>query len=478
MSVKEEILKTEKCDAKNFNPNTVLEWVDFFQKNKPQINGLVGGIMLIVFGGQNIGWGIFNSHLRIQPWSGGYEDDGTIFWTIISWFIANIFGLIIGSFLIRRHTKMRIYIFSSLLSATSAICFIVYPTNISIIQIARIVSSLANGIVYLVILVHASELSIPKIRGYHISMINFCQFIGVLLTAQNISYVYKTRSYETDPTKMLGYSGLICILSGLFLALFLNRESPVYLIQKYKEKEALNNLMRLRSELHESLSIRDEYNELVLMVKEDSQSALNITHYCYQFIIVIILKSLFVFSFNMPLNMYFLNLAKIHFYDGEVDNTGLYLLSARLVAMLVAILFIDFKRMKLFFFSLLGSGIALIFLSQYPVKDDSIYSALIAIAFQIFSGFGISFISDIYLVDSVNTRIKPIFISLTTIYEVLLHIILVVSYFYFKISISNLLLIFGLMMIFAIIAYPFNSKYKILPDTSGLSLRRARNKFL
>lgn len=367
---------------------------------------------------------------------------------------------------------------ASLLSATSAICFILYPTNISIIQIARIISSLGNGMVYLVLLIHASELSIPRIRGYHVSIISFCHFIGVLLTTSNLSEVYKTRSYENDPTKMLGYSGLICIVSSLLLALLFNRESPVYLIQKYKEKEAMNNLMRLRSELHESLSIRDEFNELVLMVKEDSQSTMNITHYCYQFITVIIFKSLFVFSFNMPLNMYFLDLAKTHFYDGEVDNTGLYLLSARLIAMMVAMVFIDFKRIQLFIFSSVGSGVILIFLWQYPVQDDSIYSAIISIAFQVFAGFGISIISDIYLVDSVNTRIKPIFILLTTIYEVLLHIILIVSYFYFKIIISNFLLIFGVMMTLAIIAYPFNSKNKIFPDTSGLSLRKARNKFL
>ncbi|CAG9811978.1 unnamed protein product [Chironomus riparius] len=478
MSVKEEILKFEKCEAKDLNPKTLFEWVDFFQKNKPQINGLVAGIMLIIFGGQNVGWGIFNNHLRVQPWSGGYEDDGAIFWTIISWFIANIFGLILGSFLVCRYTKMKIYILASILSSISATFFVVYPTNISIIQLARIIASISNGIVYLVILIHASELSIPRIRGYHISVINMCNIVGVLLTSSNLSHVYKTRTYENDPTKMLGYTGLICFLTGLILALFLNRESPVFLIQKYKEKEALNNLMRLRSESHETLSIRDEFNELIQMVKEDSQSSMNITHYCYQFIIVISLKSLFVFSFNMPLNIYFLNLAKINFYDGEVDNTGLYLLSARLTAMIISMILIDFKRIKLFLFSSVGCGIILIFLSQFTVKDDSIYSAIISIIFQIFAGFGISFVSDIYSVDSVNTKIKPIFIALTTSYEILLQIILIVAYFYFTMSISNLLLIFGLVMIFPLLAYPFNSKYKILPDTSGLSLRRARNKFL
>lgn len=59
-----------KCDAEDKLPNGIKEWIDFFQKNKPQINSLSAGIMLLVLSGQNLGWGIFNNHIKVQPWAG------------------------------------------------------------------------------------------------------------------------------------------------------------------------------------------------------------------------------------------------------------------------------------------------------------------------------------------------------------------------------------------------------------------------
>lgn len=345
------------------------------------------------------------------------------------------------------------------------------------ISFGRVLGGISHGIVYIIVLIHASEVSIPKLRGYNISVINLCMIVGVLMTSCNISEIYKTRSYEIDPTRMLGISGIVCITIGIMLGLFLNRESPVYLLRKYQEREALNLLVRLRSELHETISIKREFDELTLMVKEDSRCNMNITNYCYPFVIEIILKTIFVSTFNMPLNTYFLELAKIHFYDGEVDRTGIYLLSARLTSILIFMFLIDFNRIKLFILSCFGSGIILLFLSFDKVTDDSLYSVIIPISFQLFAGIAISNISDIYAVDSVNTRFKPIFICITSIYETVLQIILTVSYFYFKITIHNLLTIFGIIMLFGLFAYPFCFKYTLLPDTSGLNLRQARKKF-
>lgn len=60
----------ESCAAKEQNPRGIFQWLDYMQKNKPQTNALVIGLMLLIYGGQNIGWGIFNDHLEVQPWAG------------------------------------------------------------------------------------------------------------------------------------------------------------------------------------------------------------------------------------------------------------------------------------------------------------------------------------------------------------------------------------------------------------------------
>lgn len=108
---KEKFLQfSEYCDVKDRNPKNFLEWIDFIQKNKPQTNALVAAMMLMVFGGSQIGWGIFNDHIEVQPWASGFEDAGTKFYVITSFFIALIFGLLFGSLIIYCYSKLAIYV--------------------------------------------------------------------------------------------------------------------------------------------------------------------------------------------------------------------------------------------------------------------------------------------------------------------------------------------------------------------------------
>lgn len=100
----------QHCEARDRSPRGFREWIDFFQKNKPQTNALSAGLMLMVVGGSQIGWGIFNNHIEVQPWASGYEDTGTIFWTIVSFFIAVIPGLTFGSLIVDRFSKLKIYV--------------------------------------------------------------------------------------------------------------------------------------------------------------------------------------------------------------------------------------------------------------------------------------------------------------------------------------------------------------------------------
>lgn len=67
---REKFRKSEPCEVKDQSPRGIFEWIDFMQKNKPQTNALAGGVMLMIYGGQSIGWGIFNDHLTVQPWAG------------------------------------------------------------------------------------------------------------------------------------------------------------------------------------------------------------------------------------------------------------------------------------------------------------------------------------------------------------------------------------------------------------------------
>lgn len=359
------------------------------------------------------------------------------------------------------------------MAAISCTLYIVGPASIYFIFPARIISGIAHGIVYLTVLIHASEVAVPKLRGMIVASAHLCVFVGVFISSSTLIPVYKIRSYEVDPTQLMGLIGLKCIVAGLLIAIFLNRESPVFLIKKYREEEAMMVLMRLRSESHETMSISHDFEEFHEMILEDNNSSLNLFKYWRSFAFVMLLKIVFVSSFNMPLNNYFLELAKLHFYDAEDDKTGVVLSGVRWAAMLLGMFAIDFKRLTLFFISTMSTALILLFILLKPISDESYGSVIVTIGFQLFAGIAIGQIGDIFSSDAVNTRVKPYFIAITSMLENLIQILLIVSYFYLKISIVNFMACFCLLL-----AVGATIGLTILPDTSWLSLRNARNKFL
>lgn len=96
------------------SPEGVLEWISYLQKNKPQSNALVGGLFVMLFSGQHLAWGIFNSNLDPLAWNGSVEWTSSItfwmLWLIISWFIAAAVGAYIGAIFVKIMKKIKIYV--------------------------------------------------------------------------------------------------------------------------------------------------------------------------------------------------------------------------------------------------------------------------------------------------------------------------------------------------------------------------------
>jgi hypothetical protein len=65
--------------------------------------------MIILFNGQHMGWGIFNTHLKIQTWAKGLENF-YIQYAIVSWYLMAIPGMLTAWFLNNRLKKCDIYV--------------------------------------------------------------------------------------------------------------------------------------------------------------------------------------------------------------------------------------------------------------------------------------------------------------------------------------------------------------------------------
>lgn len=349
---------------------------------------------------------------------------------------------------------------------------ILQPASIYYIFPARILCGVSHGITYVTILIHASEVSIARLRGMVVGTVHLCLVIGVFITSSSLMPVFGARSYEIDPTKTIGFNGLICVLSGLLLGIFFNRESPVFYIRRYCDQDALNVMMQLRSESHVTQEIRQDLDELKIMVAEDyqSDSCIISRKNLRPLLAIITLRIIFVASFNMPLNLILLESIEVHLYDGLNDTSGMVLSGFRWVAVMTAMFFIDFGRKKVYIVSSAMSGTLLILMAQLLTDSTGSFITL-ACAFQTFSGLAIGSIADIYSAEAFNTKLKAKSIAFTTSIEFAAQILLIVIYYYMNIRDESILLMCGLVLITGVFIM-----YK-LPDTSGMSLRNARNKF-
>lgn len=92
----------------------LLNWIDCVQKNKKQLNALIGGLFIVVFSGQHLCWGIFNRNFGSDAkFTSLFGMNDTLFWMVwlvISWFAAGCFGVYIGAKLVQSVTKLKIYV--------------------------------------------------------------------------------------------------------------------------------------------------------------------------------------------------------------------------------------------------------------------------------------------------------------------------------------------------------------------------------
>lgn len=93
-------------------PVTAWQWFQKFQDLRPQSASLIAGTTVMMYSGLHLGWGIFNWHIGEQEWA-KQQDRYTLVLCICSWFIAAIFGLIFTTFMIKKTSKMILYVSSN-----------------------------------------------------------------------------------------------------------------------------------------------------------------------------------------------------------------------------------------------------------------------------------------------------------------------------------------------------------------------------
>ncbi|CAO1322560.1 unnamed protein product [Diamesa serratosioi] len=438
---------------------------------RPQTASLVAGTTVMMYSGLQLGWGIFNWYVSDQDWA-KLLDRSVLVHCICSWFIAAIFGLIIGAFMITKTSKIILYAIASVLAVISGVSFMFASEAVVFVFASRILGGLSHGIAYLTILIHGCEVSVGRLRGYVLTLIHTSLLTGIFMLSLINQQVYSIRSFDVSPEVIIGIIGVITVPIGMLLSFFFLHESPVYLIKQQREDEALEVLIRLRSKNKENQEIRAEFNELKQMIDEDTRNNKNFDlKHMKQLLIIILLKLSFVASFNLPINFLFMSTVGTDFYNGIL----------RMANSLVSMFFVDINKKQLLIASVGFSGVVLLssttaFVSTDNFKD-SLAARIIALLFQIFTGLGLGSLADIYSTEAFNTNKKPNYIAIATSIEYIVQLMLVYFTFNYDISfyaISPYAILVPSVLIMIGTAFVV---WYFIPDTNHLSLREARNKF-
>lgn len=96
-------------------PNTLqqepkgLKWFSKFNDMRPQTASLIAGTTVMMYSGMHLAWGIFNWNIGDQLWA-KQQSINTLVMSICSWFVAAIFGLIISAFMVKKLSKIVLYV--------------------------------------------------------------------------------------------------------------------------------------------------------------------------------------------------------------------------------------------------------------------------------------------------------------------------------------------------------------------------------
>lgn len=335
---------------------------------------------------------------------------------------------------------------------------------------------LGHGLAYLTVMIHASEIVNQKLRGGIISIVNFEIVFSMMIFG--IVIMFGSQESALFPNRWLGIWSLINSVTGLCLTSVYTQESPVKLIRERKLNEALLVMIELRSETIENESIRNEFEELRLMVEEDERSKeLFKREDVHPLHLIVLLKVASVIALNFCVNIIRLKYTTISL--GAADLTVMTFMVIRLVGCFTTFFTVELiGRRPHFILSFGGSSILLIAIGVVvafkSLLNDWIVDSL-QLSYEFLGGLGVGVLSDIYAAEAFNTFKKPKSVAFVAGIEMALHALIISATFSFipserfdwiYLSIAGVLLL-------SIAVYLIVK----LPETAGKSIRQTRNEF-
>lgn len=339
------------------------------------------------------------------------------------------------------------------------------------------------GIAYITVLGYGSEMVEAYYRGRLLSLQHILFFIGVFMQ----SFITDDSFNNVMPRAEV-YLFSMSLVIGVILSFAwkynVNYESVVYLFQQ-DDRDSISlgtaNFMSLRQVSMESYiprTVRSEWADLRRLVIEDkdaSQNMFKVKNY-WPLILVFLLRLGFFSTFNCALNKAFVTMA-LDSFSSENTSKSIYI-GIRCVSLCFVPFSIDNRR-RLHGYLPLALGGAILFIAAillWQESHSSDFAVAFVIIFQIISGCGAGVTADVYASEAFNTKNKAFSIIALMSIDFLIHVLtifLTIDRQFTKSIIIWILVGHGIAL-FIIAGF----LYIYLPETSKLTLLRAKNKFV
>lgn len=410
-------------------------------------------------------------------WARGTTNPQALF-TILVFYFGLIGGSMVFPILLRLWRKKIIYLFTSFFYLVSAIVMSAFPSYYYTVLISRLFIGFGHGIAQLTALVHGSEVAERGRRGYIIAEIHVNQMMSIFTAKYLLTDIPSIVTLSS--ISVIGLLTLAMSVVGFILIFVLVYESPIYTLQRGKDQETLDLLVRLRREKNLNPDIEEEFYEIKKMLDEDKirspSKSIFLDGNFKPLFIVFLTTLIFTLTYNYPINtirftriesIYQMNLSSIIFTIIRILFMVMYLATFDLFQRRT-ILAVSGGAMGI---SLLALGIACTIVEDIPLW----FGIVFYIFFEALGTNGIYAVTGVISAEVFASTKKPLSLAFMAILEAVIHIIFIS--WTFDATLSPGFVYSFLFVSSAIVLVIVVILFNILPRTANKSLRDARAMF-
>lgn len=436
--------------------------------NKHSAHTATVGILLFAYGGmdmaQGLGWNISSG----IPTTNEFQ---------YSWFIGVIIGAVVAALAMTHTPKRFLYLLGGVMQLIDAIICVSAPFDYNPMVAARYVGGVGFGLITIAFIIQNSEVTLSSSRGMWCGLEQYGLALGLM------TQVLMDSQWGIDQSVSLnrahGIIGIICtVLATGTVAMSI--ESPIFYLRRNKEEAARNSQTQLLGSAVPTEIYNAIFDEAKLYVAEGSSMSIGaeLASSVMPFIKMLFSRCLVAFTFSLPLSTSML-ISTVVWKNSYYSWPMILWSILRFIGVLVAISIVDKLGRK--FVSLVALVcIAGLMLAMAGIYSDNSYItstyymsevSKVSMAFQFFAGMYVV-PTPTYLAEAFPMRVKPFLIALIVCLEQVIHIIVIVT---FGLSFDSLYQYFigvGIILVISLLIFA-----GVMPETRGLSLREAGNRF-